>query len=192
MGLDFLGSVRRRLSLGFSRVEVDAGLRARSYLPPNLLGSGTRSEKVASTARLGGHKRAAVTATPPATESGAPAFQRDTSVPSANETVPGEIETAARKLLADELNVDEGDLKLDSAEGMGWSDACLGRHLTAKSTSNHPTTVVDRFGCRVASCSKGHTLCHNARTTNRFKPAAAFPWRRRVVARRTRSRLTPA
>ena len=54
VGLDFLGFVRRRLSPGFSRVGVDAGLLAGSYLPPNLLGSGTRSEKVASTTRLGG------------------------------------------------------------------------------------------------------------------------------------------
>ena len=54
VGLDFLGFVRRRLSPGFSRVGVDAGLLAGSYLPPNLLGSGTRSENVASTTRLGG------------------------------------------------------------------------------------------------------------------------------------------
>ena len=37
----------------------------------------------------------------------------------ANETVPGGIETAARKLLADELEVDEGDFKLDSSREMG-------------------------------------------------------------------------
>ncbi len=48
------------------------------------------------------------------------------STPTAGETVPGEIETAARKLLADELEVDEGDFKLHSSEGMGWSDASLG------------------------------------------------------------------
>ncbi len=71
-------------------------------------------------------KGAAVTATPPATESGAPAFQPDTPAPPANGTVPGEIEAAARKLLAGELNVDEGEFTLDSAEGVGWSDASLG------------------------------------------------------------------
>ena len=37
-----------------------------------------------------------------------------------------DIRTAARKLLAGELEVDEGAFKLDSAEGMGWSDASLG------------------------------------------------------------------
>ena len=44
----------------------------------------------------------------------------------ANESVPGEIETAARKLLADELEVDEGDFKLESSEEVSWSDASLG------------------------------------------------------------------
>ena len=62
----------------------------------------------------------------PATESGAPAFPLDTQSPPANETVSGEIETAARKLLADELDVDEGDFRFDSSEGVGWSDASLG------------------------------------------------------------------
>ena len=45
---------------------------------------------------------------------------------SANELVPGEVETAARKLLADELAVDAGDFRLESAESMQWSDASLG------------------------------------------------------------------
>ena len=49
-----------------------------------------------------------------------------TAAPTANETVPGDIETAARELLADELNADEGDLELQSSEGMEWSDASLG------------------------------------------------------------------
>ena len=62
----------------------------------------------------------------PTTESGASPFPLDTPAPSANEIVPGEIETAARKLLADELGVDEGDFRLDSSEGVGWSDASLG------------------------------------------------------------------
>ena len=62
----------------------------------------------------------------PATESGAHALPLDTPAPPANETVPGEIETAARKLLANELDVDEGDFRLDSSEGVGWSDASLG------------------------------------------------------------------
>ena len=55
-----------------------------------------------------------------------PALPLDTPAPSAGETALGEIETAARKLLADELDVDEGDFRLDSSEGVGWSDASLG------------------------------------------------------------------
>ena len=62
----------------------------------------------------------------PTTESGTPAFPLDTPAPSANETVPGEIEAAARKLLADELGADEGDFRLDSSEGVGWPDTSLG------------------------------------------------------------------
>ncbi len=60
-----------------------------------------------------------------AAESGTPALPLDTPAPTANETVPGGIEDAARKLLADELGVGEGDFTLDSSEGMGWSDASL-------------------------------------------------------------------
>lgn len=52
----------------------------------------------------------------PTTESGSPS----------NESVPGQIETAARNLRADELGADEGDFRLDSAEGVQWSDASLG------------------------------------------------------------------
>ena len=63
---------------------------------------------------------------PPATELGATAFPLDPPAAPANEIVPREIETAARKLLADELAVDEGEFRLDSAEGVGWSDASLG------------------------------------------------------------------
>ena len=48
------GFVNRRRSPGFSRVRVDEGLFAGSYLPLNLLGNGTRRAKVAPTARLGG------------------------------------------------------------------------------------------------------------------------------------------
>ena len=72
-------------------------------------------------------ERGTGTATP-AAGSGATAFPLDTPAPAANEngTVPGEIEAAARKLLADELHVDEGEFTLDSAEGVGWSDASLG------------------------------------------------------------------
>ena len=44
----------------------------------------------------------------------------------ADEAVPGGIEAVARKLLADELEVDEADLRLVSSEAMGWSDASLG------------------------------------------------------------------
>ena len=61
-----------------------------------------------------------------ATETATAAPQLDTSAPTGNETVPGEIETAARQLLADELEVDEGDFRLDSSEEKGWSDASLG------------------------------------------------------------------
>ena len=63
-------------------------------------------------------QRAAETAT------AAPAAESRT--PTNNETVPGEIEAAARKMLADELEVDEGDLKLDTSEAKAWSDASLG------------------------------------------------------------------
>ena len=62
----------------------------------------------------------------PTTDSDAPALPSNTPAPSANETVPGEIEAAARKLLADELGADEADFRLDSSEGVQWSDASLG------------------------------------------------------------------
>ena len=52
----------------------------------------------------------------PATESGTPA----------SETVPKDIESAARKLLADELDVAEGGFKLASSEKVKWPDASLG------------------------------------------------------------------
>ena len=48
------------------------------------------------------------------------------TTPPTNGTVAGEIEAAARKFLAGELEVDEGDLRLDSSEGVQWSDASLG------------------------------------------------------------------
>ena len=53
-GLVLPGFVNRRRSLGFSRVGVDDGLLAGSYLPLNLAGSGTRSRKVAPIFMLGG------------------------------------------------------------------------------------------------------------------------------------------
>ena len=62
----------------------------------------------------------------PATESGAPTRQLSTPAVPADGTVPGEIETAARKLLADDLAVDAGDFRLESSESMQWSDASLG------------------------------------------------------------------
>ena len=62
----------------------------------------------------------------PATESGTPAPRLNTPAPASNETVPAGIEAAARKLLAEEMEVDEGDFQLASSEGMGWSDASLG------------------------------------------------------------------
>ncbi len=43
-----------------------------------------------------------------------------------NNTIPGRIEAAARKLLADELEVAEGDLGLESSYAVWWSDASLG------------------------------------------------------------------
>ena len=48
------------------------------------------------------------------------------TAPPANEPVPGEVETAARKLLAGELGADEGDFRLDASERVQWSDASLG------------------------------------------------------------------
>ena len=62
----------------------------------------------------------------PALESGTPALLPNTPAQPANETVPEETESAAGKFLAKELEVEEGSLKLDSLEGMGWSDASLG------------------------------------------------------------------
>ena len=54
VGLGFAGSRRRRLSPGFSRIGVDEGLLAGSYLQLNLSGSGMRRAKVAPTARVCG------------------------------------------------------------------------------------------------------------------------------------------
>ena len=48
------------------------------------------------------------------------------TTPPTNDTFPAEIEAAARKFLAGELEVDEGDLRLESSEGVQWSDASLG------------------------------------------------------------------
>ena len=52
--LGFVGFGSRRLSPGFSRIGVDEGLSAGSYLLSNLLGSGMRRAKVAPTARFCG------------------------------------------------------------------------------------------------------------------------------------------
>ena len=68
-------------------------------------------------------KRAAETA---AAEPGAPALQPNTPGTAVNGTVPGGIEAAARKLLAEELEGAEGEFTLDRSEGMGWPDASLG------------------------------------------------------------------
>lgn len=62
----------------------------------------------------------------PASESGTAALLPNTPAQPAKETVPGDIETAAGNLLAEELEVEEGSLKLDSSEGVAWSDASLG------------------------------------------------------------------
>ena len=61
-----------------------------------------------------------------AAESNTPAPQLNTPAPTSSESAPGEIETAARNLLADEVEVDEGELKLNSFEGVAWSDTSLG------------------------------------------------------------------
>ena len=62
----------------------------------------------------------------PATKSGVPARQLSTPASPASETVPGEIEIVARKFLADDLELDEGDFRLDASERVQWSDASLG------------------------------------------------------------------
>ena len=46
--------------------------------------------------------------------------------PANDQTVPGEMETAARKLLAEELAADAGAFSLESSESVQWSDASLG------------------------------------------------------------------
>lgn len=56
-------------------------------------------------------------------EEAAPATGSDSPV---SETIPEAIETAARKLLADELDVAEGGFKLESSEKVEWPDASLG------------------------------------------------------------------
>ena len=61
---------------------------------------------------------AATATAAPVTESSTPTLQLNTPLPPPDETVPREIETAARKLLAEELEVNEGDLQLASAEGV--------------------------------------------------------------------------
>ena len=61
-----------------------------------------------------------------AAESGTPAPAFGTPVQPPDEPLPGAIESAARTLLAGELGVDEGDLGLESSEGVGWSDTSLG------------------------------------------------------------------
>lgn len=64
--------------------------------------------------------------TAPTSESVAPALPLDTPAPPADEAVPGELQTTARRLLADELDLDEGDFRLESSEAVGWPDASLG------------------------------------------------------------------
>ena len=91
----------------------------------------------------------------PAAESGTPAPQLNTPAPTSNEPVPGEIEAAARKLLADELGVGEGDFKLNSSEGMGcptpaWDAqrraSCTPRSLL-QATSWPSTTLARHTRC---------------------------------------------
>lgn len=54
------------------------------------------------------------------------ATETATSAPAADETAPGEMENAARRLLADEPGVAQADVRLESSEGMTWSDASPG------------------------------------------------------------------
>ena len=65
------------------------------------------------------------TTTPPTAAPSTPAPQLSTPTP-ATATVPSEIETEARKLLASELGAGEADFTLVSSEGVQWSDASLG------------------------------------------------------------------
>ncbi|MDE2869674.1 MAG: hypothetical protein OXR64_05295 [Chloroflexota bacterium] len=72
-------------------------------------------------------KRATETATTvPAAESGAPVLPPTTPATTASQTVLEELETAARELLANELDLDAEDLELQSSEAVEWSDASLG------------------------------------------------------------------
>ena len=86
----------------------------------------TESTPAPSAAEMGTPDPQSDTPAPSATESRAPAAQLNTPAPTPNETAAGEIETAARKLLAEELEVNEDDFRLDSSEPVGWSDASLG------------------------------------------------------------------
>ena len=62
----------------------------------------------------------------PAAGSGTPALQLNTPAPTSNENVPGEIEAAARELLADGIIVHGEDFRLVSSERVQWSDTSLG------------------------------------------------------------------
>ncbi len=62
----------------------------------------------------------------PAAELGAPTRQLSTPATPGNGTVPGEIETAARRMLTGELAADAGAFSLESSESVQWSDASLG------------------------------------------------------------------
>ncbi len=56
----------------------------------------------------------------------APDPESGTPAPASSEAVPAGIEAAARMLLSEELEVDEGDFNLHSSEEAEWSDSSLG------------------------------------------------------------------
>ena len=120
------GSIRQR-SLGPWEISLDLSLDSLSSRTALLLL--TLAAALVFLAACGGNdeeKRATETATAAAIESGATALPLNTPAPTTNETGLGGIETAARKLLADELEVDGRSFRLNSSERMMWSDASLG------------------------------------------------------------------
>lgn len=62
----------------------------------------------------------------PTAVSGFPTVSPATPTTGSQETIPSDIEMAARILLADIATVNAGDLTLISSESVSWSDASLG------------------------------------------------------------------
>ena len=77
-------------------------------------------------AACGGSDDEAGAAREAAAESGTPAPAFGTPGQTPDGPLPGTVESRARTLLAEGLDVDEGDLGLESSEGVGWSDTSLG------------------------------------------------------------------